>query len=217
MMAKAFSKILGLLVLSQFLVVQLVLAAEEINPVIELEARLLNAPQVSLAFTIKATGAVQADLEGTLAVRGEETIELTVAGTFADEELEMIIISGATGLEFGAKDAPRTIAMPAALRESVLIGLTRMGILHNIARLAGGSPPDHGEGGVQDWVKVSSAIKSLDARSLTFDIVVDGQPAGSAALRLDPFGMVVHRQQTVEFPFGAMEVEEDYFNVQVSF
>ncbi|MFT4863131.1 MAG: hypothetical protein ACI95C_002359 [Pseudohongiellaceae bacterium] len=216
-MAKAYSKTLGLLVLSQLLALQVVLAAEENNPVTELEARLLNAPQVSLAFTIKATGAVEANLEGTLAIRGKETIEFTVTGNFAGEELDMIIMTSATELEFGAKDAPRTIAIPAALRESVLIGLTRMGILHNIARLTGGNPPDHGEGGVQDWVKVSSAIKSPDARSLTFDIVVDGQPAGSAALRLDPFGMVVNRQQTVEFPQGAMEVEEDYFNVQVSF
>ncbi len=203
--------------ISQFLFLQTLFAADAASPVTEIEARLLNAPQVILVFEITATGGVEADLQGTLALRGKQDIELEVIGTFAGQDLDLMIQSAESGLLLGSKEAPRTIAMPAALRESIVIGFTRMGILHNIARLIGGSPPDHGDGGVADWVTIESVNKTADSRRLTFDILVDGQPSGSAVLHLDPLGMVVKREQKVEFPQGTMVVTENYSNFQVSF
>ena len=216
-MANYLRKIQCFSLLSQLLLVQTLFAADAVNPVTELEAKLLNVAQVSLEFEIIATGGVEADLRGSLALRGKQGIELAVTGTFAGEDLDLVMHSTDAGLLFGSKDAPRSIAMPAAIRESIVVGFTRMGILHNIARLAGGSPPDRGEGGVSGWVTVNSVAKSADGRHLSFDIVVAGQPSGSAVLLLDPFGMVVKRDQAVEFPGGTMVVVENYSNIQVSF
>jgi len=43
--------------------------------------------------------------------------------------------------------------VPPEVREALVIGLTRMGILHNLARLVAGVPPDRASGGVRDWVE----------------------------------------------------------------
>ena len=203
--------------LSHLLGLQGAVAAEINNSLTEIEAKLLSAPQVILGFEITATGGVEANLQGSLALRGKDEIELTVSGNFACDEIDLMIHNAEDGLLIGAKDSPRTIAMPAALRDSVVIGFTRMGILHNIARLSAGAPPDHSEGGVGNWVTVNEVTKSPDERHLSFDIIVAGQSSGSAKLLLDPFGMVVKRDQTVEFPGGTMVVVENYTNIQVSF
>ncbi len=191
-------------------------AADE-GPVAELEAKLLNAPQVILAFEVTASGAVAADLKGSLMLKGNQEASLLVAGSFAGQAIDLMLLNSDTELQLGPVDSPVSVETPDSLRESIIIGLTRMGVLHNIARLISGSPPDHSEGGVQEWVTTESAIKSTDGRSLSFNIVVDGQPSGAATLRLDPFGMVVKREQTVEFPEGVMIVTENYSNIQVSF
>jgi len=216
-MLRSNPKTFGLLMLGQLLCLNGLLAAENDGSMAELEAKLLNAGQVILGFEISATGSVEAELEGTLALRGKEGIELAVTGSFGGEELDLILQNSDSQLLFGPADSPSAIEMPAAMREAVIIGLTRMGLLHNIVRLAGGSAPDHSDGGVAEWVTAQSVAKSADARRITFDIVVDGEPSGSAALRLDPFGMMVKRDQTVAFPQGDMVVVENYFNLQVSF
>jgi hypothetical protein len=43
---------------------------------------------------------------------------------------------------------------PAGLTEALVLGFTRMGILHNLARLTRGAAPDHADGGVREWVEV---------------------------------------------------------------
>ena len=56
-------------------------------------------------------------LQGTLALRGKDEIELAVTGSFAGEEVDLIIENSDEGLLIGAKDSPRTIAMPIAERQ----------------------------------------------------------------------------------------------------
>ena len=63
-----------------------------------------------------------------------------------------------------------TGATPPALNEAIVIGLTRMGHLHNIAVLTGGLPPDHSDGGAADWVRVANFARS--------DSVARPDPAG---------------------------------------
>lgn len=79
-----------------------------------------------------------------------------------------------------------------------------MGILNNLARLTGAREPDHADGGVREWVVVDSLPGRGDG-ALTFDIVVAGQPAGSAALAVDEAGRPTVRHQTVRFPGGEMQ------------
>jgi hypothetical protein len=105
---------------------------------------------------------------------------------------------------------------PDHLRTALVLGLTRMGILHNLARLNGGRPPDHGDGNVREWV-VPRDVTWLGVnegndspRGVRFAIEVAGARTAEASLWLDREGWPQRRTQTVRFPGGEMQVTEEY-------
>jgi hypothetical protein len=90
-----------------------------------------------------------------------------------------------------------------------------MGLLHNLARLTGSAPPDHMEGGVQDWVQVSEFAWDTEVGgerdAVTFLLTVAGEPSGDVVLEVDrESGAPVVRRQVVRFPEGEMLVTETY-------
>ena len=98
-----------------------------------------------------------------------------------------------------------------------VIGLTRQGLLHNLAMLTAGRPPDHADGGVAEWVEVvepqlgpPEVFGEGQARPLEFAITVSDQPVGHATLWLDDRGLPIERRQVVNFPEGQMRVTERY-------
>jgi hypothetical protein len=183
------------------------------------EARMLAAPTARVDYRITATGAFTADLEGTLGL-GERGRTLLVAnGTFggAPQRLLLVAEDGAlrgTRADSVVFDSPQ----PAALREALLLGLTRMGLLHNLARLTAGRPPDHAEGGVDDWIEAHSAtwgptemIDGRDAKALHFTLNVSGTDAADVTFWLDAeTGWPLGRDQRVAFADGTMTVAERY-------
>ena len=111
----------------------------------------------------------------------------------------------------------RTLAIrPSGLSRALLIGFTRMGILHNLALLTEEAPPDHADGGVAEWVTVDEfeAVR-LPQPGIAFAISVAGEPAGTASLDLDADGLPLARRQTVQFPTGEMHVTETYSSVSI--
>lgn len=181
-----------------------------------LEERLLAAESVQLNFHVVAEGAVEVELSGALHVSRGGTLELTGSGHFAGQPVELDA-RGADGIyEFGSAEGSPVELQPDVLREAVLIGFTRMGILHNLARLTGSAPPDHAEGGVREWVTVSSfADHPVVATGATFDLAVSGEPSGTASIALD-VGHPLERIQTVVFPSGEMRVVETYSQVLIA-
>ncbi len=171
-------------------------------------------PPTRIAFDVTAEGAVAADLTGTLLLGDDGRARLEANGDFAGQALDMTLISDGermfwTGSEGGADTPP-------ALRDALGVGFTRMGVLHNLARLSGAAPPDHADGGVAEWVVVTPTDaaqvdipEATDATSVFRDITVAGQPSGSYALEFDGPRPVV-RRQVVEFPQGIMRVTERY-------
>jgi hypothetical protein len=112
------------------------------------------------------------------------------------------------------------------LKEALLLGLTRMGLLHNLARLTANAPPDHADVGVREWVTLSSfasdrtdpvnaPIPETFRHGISFELTVAEQRAGSAVLEIDAHGRPVIRRQTVEFPAGRMRVVERYSSVTI--
>lgn len=181
----------------------------------ELERRLVDADTVRIAYRVTAEGAVAADISGEVTIR-EDEIQLTGAGTFAGEEVDVFVRGDGDTFAFGNQTIRDTVPTPAALGEAVLIGFTRMGILHNLARLTAPAPPDHADGGVRDWVTVDAlAVDPADPAAVTFNLTVAGQPSGSASLEIDQDGVPVVRRQTVQFPTGEMRVEERYSAVVI--
>ncbi len=182
-----------------------------------LEDRLLGARVVRLAFQITSEGAFVADLRGELeVVAASGEIRLTATGDFGGQPADLGLRSDGQELEVGNGSNRKTMPAPAELKEALLIGLTRMGILHNLARLTAAAPPDHAEGGVREWVVVDSfAVDTLDRAAIDFEITVAGKPSGSASLAIDSRGGPVARRQTVRFAEGEMRVVERYSAVAI--
>ncbi len=182
-----------------------------------LEARLLAAPSVGLQFRVTSSGAFESDLSGELELTPDRTA-LSARGEFggspAGLELEQAAgkLTGGNGKTgFDGPAAPAT-------DEALLVGLVRMGILHNLARLAADLPPDHADGGAADWVTLHDPAwgpggpwDGRNARALSFRIRVAGRDSGQATLWLsESDGIPVAREQTVKFPGGEMQVLERY-------
>lgn len=176
-------------------------------------------PPVRIGFDVTADGAVSADLTGTLLIGDGGRARVEASGNFAGQLLDVTLISDGDRMYWTGSDEGS--ATPAALRDALAIGFTRMGILHNLARLSGAAPPDHAEGGVREWVVVTPGeLEGLDLEEATegtsavLDITVRGEPSGSFALEFDG-ALPRVRRQVVEFPQGIMRVTERYRVIEI--
>lgn len=182
-----------------------------------LEAELLIKPEVRLGYRIESSGAFSASLEGELRLLGQSDVDLSGTGTFGDAQVELRLESAAGVLRGGSSALAFEEPVPEHLRQAIVIGFTRMGLLHNLARLSAARAPDHASGGVEEWVQPRHLVYverppdgASPLRGLAFEIEVAGQNSGEAELWLDAHGQPVRRQQIVRFPGGEFRVVEEY-------
>lgn len=184
----------------------------------KLERRLLDAKRLELAFEIQSEGAVASRLSGTLTWVRDGELRLVASGEFAGEPQELELRADAEALEVLVAGTTRHSGeRPAALIESVVLSFTRQGLLHNLALLTAGLPPEHGEGSIDEWLKYvepqlgpSEVFGEGEASPLEFQLEVADQHVGHATLWLRENGLPIERRQTVEFPDGQMQVVERY-------
>jgi hypothetical protein len=190
----------------------------------QLETRLLAARQVAIEATITSHGVVGSQLKGRSELLDRNRAKVAYAGQFAGKtaDLALSVDGGTLRLRHGTVMGEEPVGRES--NRALLIGLTRMGLLHNLARLAGGLGPDRAQGGVEQWITLDSFRPITYAQggeleglmSFGFDLVVAGTPSASARLWLDPAtGLPRRRQQTVRFPQGEMTVIEDYTRFEV--
>lgn len=175
-----------------------------------LEDRLLGAETLSVELTVVATGAHEADVEGVLEIARGNRVALGVTGTFGGDMLEGRVVADGQRAWIRTAGREDTLPCPPALAESLVVGLTRMGILHNVARLHDDQMPDHAAGGARDWARTTGHRLADDGDSLVFALVVAGEPSGEATLSFDAGGLPTRREQVVRFPQGEMRVVETY-------
>jgi hypothetical protein len=122
------------------------------------------------------------------------------------------------------------IAAPSDLRSGLLVALSRMGLMHNIARLTGNQPPEKTDGTVFKWLEVKNAafakdhapdtpqanaeLKQNDKKLMVvfYKLTVEGK-AGAADVELwidTKSNLPTYRLITVHFPRGDMIVSEKY-------
>lgn len=179
------------------------------------EERLTNAATSRVDFTITATGAIEVDLGGRLLLGEGGRARLESEGTFAGDEVSLLLVSDGRRMRMTNGADTTEVAAPPALREALVVGLTRMGVLHNLARLTELAPPDHADGGVREWVEPVD-FRREERGAVGFDIRVAGERTGSARLFLAPgTGLPGERRQTVRFPEGEMQVTELYGAVSI--
>lgn len=192
--------------------------AESLDPVQllgSLEQDLVGAEDRTLAFSVRAEGAFSAELEGELVLLPGRGLELEASGTFGGGPVSVWLRSEGGRMVWGNEDRSFQDDLPHGLRDGVVIGLTRMGVLHNLARLVSGAPPDRVDGTARSWVEMEDIEWSEDRsdeglEGVRVRIVVSDEPAGRATLWFDEDGALMGRDQVVEFPGGEMRVTERY-------
>lgn len=189
-------------------------AAETFN---DLEEVFLSAEGARIVFDITSEGAFEARLAGELHLAPGNHLRLEAEGHFGGEPMDLAMASNGSILRLLVNGEVHDFKSPVALNEAVVLGLTRMGLLHNLALLTTARPPDHGDGGVRDWVQAEDLepIAGDPETGVVFGMVVDGEPAGRAELYLGPLGLPSERLQVVEFPEGQMRVVESYELVEL--
>ena len=203
------------------LVAPAVLAIEEDGVALmqQLEARVLAAKRVRIEASIEARGAFEATLAGSGEWRDRNRAEVAYAGQFAGQAVELKLSGDGRAVNVVRNAEKRQEPAPAETNHAMLVGLMRMGALHNLARLTQMQLPDRADGGVARWVTLDSFRPTTYAQggdlegfmSFGYDILVDGKSSASVRLWVDPqSGLPRRRQLTVRFPQGDMSVLEDY-------
>lgn len=185
-----------------------------------LESQLLGAARVRVSSAISAQGAIAADLQGRSDISAGGIATLVHSGTLAGRGMTLELRSDGRQLTLARDDETVQQASGRESNRALLLGLTRMGLLHNLAQLGSLKGPDHAEGGVSEWVTVHNVRYLSEKKSqaagpsplaLAFDIRVGGKPAARAVLWLDEdTRLPLKREQTVNFPGGSMTVAERY-------
>lgn len=190
----------------------------------QLEARLLAANRVTIEALIESRGAVASRLSGRTELRGRNHARLAYAGAFAGANADLSLESDGLALVLRRGAERRQDAAPAELNRALLVGLLRMGSLHNLARLTGLQAPDHAAGGVESWVALDHFRPTTfpqdealaGSMSFGYDLVVAGTPSASGRLWLDArTGLPRQRQLTVRFGNAEMDVVETYTRFEV--
>ncbi len=180
-----------------------------------IEERLLTMRSFNLGYVVRAEGAFEASLDGTLEITRGSNVSLEATGIFGNDSVRLHLHADASSMTGGSARRSFSDTLPAELKEALILGLTRMGILHNLARLTAGLQPDRADGGVREWVVALDIAYGDDDHagnpSLVFTIFVAGTRAAEATLWFDPVtGLPVRREQIVSFPGGTMRVTESY-------
>jgi hypothetical protein len=184
----------------------------------------LIAVDFTMRFELESEGLVVSRLAGELRSQGD-TLSLRARGSFEGQPVELILEADGQRLRGANGRSTLELPQPAALEEAVVIGLTRMGLLHNLAMLVGARPPDRADGGVREWVQANAVVGGSavgpaepsdstgreQPKALSFGIVVAGEHVGDATLWYDPASKLpLERHQLVSFPGGEMRVRETY-------
>ena len=134
-------------------------------------------------------------------------------GAVKADAISRLFIGPATRIHaqgtFQGKPFTRNFDQPTTrdLRDAVVVGMARMGVLHNVATLVSSGAPEHADGTVREWLEPHDfrAVKG----GVAYRLRVGGQDTSEVRLTLAK-GLPERRTMTVHFPSGDMRVTEDY-------
>lgn len=156
-----------------------------------MERKLLSAqPALQLEVTSHAEGSVKADAASDVSV-GPAT-RIHAKGTLMGKPFER---------DFDERTTPE-------LREAVIVGLARMGLLHNVVNLSQGEAIDHAAGGARDWLEPAKFRRVRGG--VTYALLVGGKETSEVTLLIDSKQRPKKRTMVVHFPNGDMRVTETY-------
>lgn len=164
-----------------------------------------------------------ANLARYLDIKSSNAIDLSCSGTFGELQTDPRLWSDGKVMRGGSADNLFELPAEPVLAEALKIGLTRMGVLHNLARLSFGLASEKAAGGVKEWVEggdyrlgESNESKDEEAAPVNFSITTNRQRSSVATLWISrESGLPVLREQTVQFPDGPMYITEKYLTFEL--
>jgi hypothetical protein len=195
-----------------------------------MESAMMKLKNRKVKFRTEASGALRAAFSGEVVFKKGNELDYRAAGEFTGKEHKLFLACDGRKLRGGAEANPFEMDCPSGLRSALLIGLARMGLMHNISRLIGNKPPDHSDGTVFDWLVVQDAafnknhkdgtplptaeLKQHDKKLIVVFYKLatgDNKNAGDVELWIDrKTNLPTFRTITVHFPNGDMFVTEKY-------
>lgn len=199
----------------------------------KMEANLMKIKNRRVKFRIEATGALTGTFEGEILFKKGSVMDYRTSGKFLGKDHRLFLLCDGSKLRGGSSSSeksPFEMDAPAGLRPGILIGMSRMGLMHNIARLAGNKPPDRIDGSVYQWLAVQNPayakenppdsplpraeLKQKDKKLIVvfYKLGVENEKnAGDVELWIDKkTNLPTFRTITVHFPQGDMFVTEKY-------
>jgi hypothetical protein len=184
-----------------------------------LEARVLAAPHVTIEAEVTATGALAAHYTGVLDFKERNRSTGAWQGELRGAPSAVSYSADGRAFEMKGEGGSRGELTGRESNHALLAGALRMGIAHNLLRLAALQAPDHAGEGFDAWAAlvdfrpttVALGGEMQGAVSLGYDLKLDGVEAGSIRLWLDPVTGLPRRQQyTRRTPEGEVTVVEEY-------
>jgi hypothetical protein len=195
-----------------------------------MEANLIKMKNRKVKFRTEATGLLRGTFEGEIVFKKDNVLEYRTAGIFGTKDNKLFLSSDGAKLRGGSESKPFEMDCPSGLRSGILIGMSRMGLMHNIARLVGNQPPERTDGTVYQWLEVvdpsfakdhapgtpqaAAELKQHDKKLMVvfYKLTVDGHKnSGDVELWIDTkTNLPTYRSITVHFPQGNMFVTEKY-------
>lgn len=187
-----------------------------------MEEVLTKATKLSGTFELSSQGENAGTFKGSLTLLEENKLKLTAEGSFKGEYAYVELDSRDGAITRTSTRGPKATTfrdLPAPkLREAVALGLSRMGLMHNLVVLSGGESVEKREGGFDAWVKAGevrpggvSDVDGVKCTRVDFTVLVEGRSMGDASLCIgDGTGLPLERTSTIHFPTGDMTLTEKF-------
>jgi hypothetical protein len=188
-----------------------------------LEQRLLSAHSFHIRARLATSGRIQSHFEGTVDAGEGQRMRFAMQGAFGGKDADVLFVSDGARMRGGARGQPLDEPSAPSLREGVVLGFVRMGLTHDLARLASGKTPDYIDGSVRRHLEAvgvthapGEAVRGTATEAWTWELFVDQKKSADETLWLDAkTGLPLKRRVVVHFPEGDMEVGEEYDEVTV--
>jgi hypothetical protein len=184
-----------------------------------LEQRLIAAPSFRIRARLASSGRIQSHFDGTVAAGPGSRMRFALQGAFGNRDADALFTCDGRRMRGGHQGGhPLDLDAAPGLREGVVVGFVRMGLLHDVARLATGKPPDYIDGSARSHLTIVGAVRSpgevvrgAPTEQWDYALQVDGKRTSDVTVWLDArSGLPVRRRVVVHFPEGDMDVGEEY-------
>jgi hypothetical protein len=193
------------------------------SPLDALEQRLTAARTFRVRARLASGGRIESHFEGALVAGPERRAHLAMQGAFGGKDVDALFTCDGAKMGGGTRGKHFDLEAAPALRDGLVVEFVRRGLLHSVASLSSGEPPESLDGAARRHLVVvglverpGQDVRGVPTDELDWELDVDGKRAADETLWLDRRTQLpVRRRVVVHFPEGDMDVGEEYDEVAV--